>query len=578
MRRWALGIQRSLALATALLATAATAGGVLDVSLFGAFPNDDKDDTLAVRAALTQAKKQGASKLVFPKGRYDFYPDLAFERYQFISNNDEGLKRIVFPIDGMRRFEIDGQGSDFLFHGFLSPVTLDNARAITLRNFTVDYVRTFHSEGKILAVTNTHADVEIAAEYPYSIENGLLKFHDGKPGKERTLYPVSAMLEFDPVKRETAYQARDYWTGADLRAEDLGNRRVRILREKLKGTPGNIFVFAPNHRLVCGITITDSSDVTVEDVTLFHCGGMGVIAQRSSDLFVRRVNVTTPPGKDRIVSLTADATHFVNCGGQVVLEDCLFELQKDDATNVHGIYVRIVNRVSPTIADVKLVHPQQFGFDFIKKGQRLELVKGPALTTFAYPVVKQVERLNKEYTRLTFKEPLPDAVEIGDALAATDDYAALTIRGCTIRGNRARGILLNSRGPTVVENNTFHTAGAAILFEGDARFWYEQAGVSDCMIRSNLFDNCNYGVWGHALIEVGAGIAPAFRASSRYNKNVRITGNTIRHFHPAVLSLYGVQGLTFASNTLEKTEAYPTWKPSAPRFDTPDCDDVQIAE
>lgn len=561
-----------------VLATAAFAGGTLDASLFGAFPDDGKDDTLAVRAALTQAKKQGADKLVFPKGRYDFYPDKAFERYQFISNNDEGLKRIVFPLDGLKGFEIDGQGSDFLFHGYLSPVTVDNCRDIVLRNFTVDYERTFHSEGKILAVTNAYADVEIAADYPYSVENGILKFHDGKAGKERVLYPVRGLLEFDPVKRETAYQARDYGLGDEVLAQDLGNRRVRLLREKLKGTPGNTFVFGPNHRLVCGIVITDSRGVTVEDVSLYHCGGMGVVGQRSRDLFVRRVKVTTPPGKNRIVSLTADATHFVNCGGQVVLEDCLFELQKDDATNVHGIYVRIVERLAPSIVDVKLAHQQQFGFDFIKKGQKLELVKGPALVTYAYPVVKQVERLNKEYTRLTFKEPLPETVAIGDALSAIDDYAALTIRGCTIRGNRARGILLNSRGPTVVEKNVFHTAGSAILFEGDARFWYEQAGVSDCVIRDNLFDNCNYGVWGQALIECRAGIEPAFRPESRYNKNIRITGNTIRHFHPAILGFYSVLGLTFAGNTLVQTEAYPQWKPDAPRFVTADCDDVSIQE
>jgi len=561
-----------------LFAVSAHAGGVIDVSLFGAFPDDGKDDTPAIRAALTQAKKQSATKLVFPKGRYDFYPDKAFERYQFVSNNDEGLKRIVFPIEEMRRFEIDGQGSDFLFHGYLSPFAIDHAERIALRNFTVDYARTFHSEAKILAVTDTYADVEIPPEYPFSIENGLLVFHDGKAGKERTLYPVVSLLEFDPVKRETAYRACDYWLGTAIQAEDLGNRKVRILKKNLKGTPGNIFVFGPNHRMVCGITITDSKDVTVENVSLYHCGGMGVIGQRSRDLFVRRVKVTPAPGKNRIVSITADATHFVNCGGQVVLEDCLFELQKDDATNVHGIYVKVVDRLAPAVVDVKLVHPQQFGFDFIQKGQTLELVKGPALVTYAHPVVKQVERLNKEYTRLTFKAPLPDELAVGDALAAVGDYAALTIRGCTIRGNRARGVLLNSRGPTVVENNTFHTAGAAILFEGDARFWYEQAGVSDCVIRNNLFDNCNYGVWGHALIEVGAGIAPAFRASSRYNKNIRITGNTIRHFHPALLSLYSVDGVTFAGNKLERTEAYPPWAPDAPRFETPDCDNVRIEE
>jgi len=559
-----------------LFASAAFAGGTLDAARFGARPDDGLDDTPAVRAALEQAAKQDADRLVFPKGRYDFYPDQAFERYQFISNNDEGLKRIVFDLSGFRGFEIDGRGSAFLFHGYLSPVAVDRSRDIVLRNFSVDYARPFHSEGKILAVTNDYADLEIAPEYPYSVENGLLKFHDGKSGKARTSYPVRGLLEFDPVKRETAYQARDYWLGDEILAQDLGNRRVRMLRKGLKGTPGNIFVFGPNHRLVCGIAITDSRNVTVEDVTLYHCGGMGVIGQRSRDLFVRRVKVTPPPGKNRIVSLTADATHFVNCGGQVVLEDCLFELQKDDATNVHGIYVRIVERLAPDTVLVKLVHPQQFGFDFIAKGQTLELVKGPALVTYAHPVVKRVERLNKEYTRLTFAAPLPDSVAIGDALAATGDYAALTIRGCTIRGNRARGILLNSRGPTVVENNYFHTAGAAILFEGDARFWYEQAGVSDCLIRNNVFDACNYGVWGHALIECRAGIEPAFRAESRYNRNIRITGNTIRHFHPALLNFYSVDGLTFTDNVLQPSTAYPSWKPDAPRYVTADCDRVQL--
>jgi hypothetical protein len=557
-------------------AAGAWAGGTLDVSNFGAVPDDGKDDTLAVRTALEQAKKQSAEKLVFPKGRYDFYSDKAFERYQFISNNDEGLKRIVFDIEGLEQFTVDGQGSDFLFHGFLSPFAVTHARGIVLRAFTVDYERTFHSEAKILSVTDAYADLEIGPEYPYSIENGLLKFHDGKEGKARTYYPVRSLLEFDPAKRETAYQARDYWLGDDIPAQDLGGRRVRLLHAKLKGTPGNVFVFGPNHRAVCGIAVSDSSDVTVEDVALYHCGGMGVIGQRSRDLVVRRVKVTPPPGKNRIVSITADATHFVNCGGRVVLEDCLFELQKDDATNVHGIYVRVVERLAPNAVLVKLVHPQQYGFDFIRPGETLELVKGPALVAYARPVVERVERLNKEYTRLAFASPLPDAVAIGDALAAVDDYAALTIRGCTIRGNRARGILLNSRGPTVVEKNVFHTAGAAILFEGDARFWYEQAGVADCVIRDNVFDNCNYGVWGRALIECGAGIDPAFRATSRYNKNIRITGNTIRHFHPALLDFYSVQGLTFTNNAIEKTEAYPSWKPNAPRYVTADCDDVRL--
>lgn len=110
----------------------------------------------------------------------------------------------------------------------------------------------------------------------------------------------------------------------------------------------------------------------------------------------------------------------------------------------------------------------------------------------------------------------------------------------------------------VVEGNTFHTPGAAILFEGDSRFWFEQAGVRDVVIRGNTFDNCNFGVWGTGCIQVGSGIADEFRRTSRYNRNIRIENNLFRHFsNLPLLSMYSVDGLTFTNNRLERTTAYP---------------------
>jgi hypothetical protein len=111
----------------------------------------------------------------------------------------------------------------------------------------------------------------------------------------------------------------------------------------------------------------------------------------------------------------------------------------------------------------------------------------------------------------------------------------------------------------VVEGNTFHTPGAAILFEGDASFWFEQAGVRDVEIKGNTFDNCNYGVWGTACIQVGSGISEQFRKTSRYNRNIRIENNLFRTFSPLpLLSIYSVDGLTFVGNRLERTQDYPS--------------------
>jgi len=131
-----------------------------------------------------------------------------------------------------------------------------------------------------------------------------------------------------------------------------------------------------------------------------------------------------------------------------------------------------------------------------------------------------------------------------------------------------------------VEGNTFHTPGAAILFEGDSRFWFEQAGVRDVVIRDNTFDNCNFGVWGTGCIQVGSGIADEFKSSSRYNRNIRIENNLFRVFSPLpLLSIYSVDGLTFVGNRLEKTKAYPVPEGKEGKlFMITDSDNVKVED
>jgi hypothetical protein len=552
------------------------------VADYGAKPDDGLDDTPAVQAAL-KACAGAPSRLVFGPGQYDFLPDRAPERYLFVSNNDEGHKRIAFPLENSEGLEVDGQGALFMFRGWITPFALDHAKNITLKNFSMNWTRTFHSEGKILEVHTNGLTVSFSEAFPYEVRNGILVFTDGKKDKDpqtsvkgsELTYPYGGLLEFDAQKRETAYMARDYWVKGGVTAQDLGQRKVRITLPKLTGTVGNILVFGPSHRDCPGIVVSDSANVTVKQVNLYHCGGMGVIAQRSRDIMVDQVQVTPAPGSGRIVSITADATHFVNCSGKITLSHCLFENQKDDATNIHGIYARVARLLAPDMIEVQLVHPQQHGFDFIAPGGKLELVHGPSLVTYGEAIVKSVERVNKEFTRVTLTQPLPAESIVGDVVASADGYPETWIHHCVIRNNRARGILLGSRAKMVIEENVFHTPGAAILLEGDGRFWYEQAGVRDLVIRKNTFDNCNFGVWGKATIEVGAGIEKTCRATSRYNRNIVIEDNMFRTFGPqTILGLYSVDGLTFRNNKLETTETYLPRSGDAPRFVVSDSDNV----
>jgi len=310
-------------------------------------------------------------------------------------------------------------------------------------------------------------------------------------------------------------------------------------------------------------------------VNIYHCGGMGVIAQKSKDIMIEKVKVTPSPNSERVVSITADATHFSNCSGTISIIDCIFENQKDDATNIHGIYVRVDRQLSPNVVLTKLVHPQQFGFDYIVAGQKLELVNKQNLVTYKELTVKSVKRLNIEYSTVEFTEPLPSEFKIGDVLAALD-YPDVTIKNCIMRSNRARGILLGSRGEILIEGNTFHVPGAAILLEGDGRFWFEQAGVRNLKIRNNIFKNCNYGVWGDAVIQVSSGVEKAFRENSRYNRNIVIENNDFLFFDPRILNLYSVDNLLFRNNKLIKSTDYPSQNIDAEPFVITNSSNVKI--
>lgn len=547
------------------------------------------DATMHVNKALQQCRLKKVSKLVIPKGTYHFWPNLASEKYVFISNNDEGLKRNVFDLSGMKNFEIDGQGSEFIFHGFVCPFLLENSQNIQISNLSIDYVRTFHSEGKVVAAYTDSLDVEFSSEYPYKVENFKLSFVDGEKTYrdnggtlQPQLFPYWHILEFDPVKHEPAYMALDYLNIQNMLVRDLGKNRVRIGFSGLKGTVGNVLVFNAKDRLCPAFTISDCANINLRGINIYHAGGMGVVAQRSADILLDNVKVIAAPKSGRMISTIADATHFVNCRGKISMQNCTFESMMDDATNIHGIYARIDEKYSDNAVLVKLIHFEQWGFKLFTPNKNVEFVNAADMTTVSNNQVSSVERLNKEYAIVTFKNKIPETIKLGDAIASTDDNAPeVTIRNCSISKNRARGFLLGSRGKTLIENNYFHTQWAAIDLAGDARSWYEQGGVRNLTFRNNVFDNCNFGGnIGLGVIVAGVITDDDKRDKGFYHQNIIIENNTFRIYNPSVLRMYSVDNVVFKNNLIDYNTDYklPTWFASSKlqHFDITNAANISI--
>ena len=125
--------KKIISIAVAICLFSSVFGQLITVFVKATKPGEDA--TLKVVEAINECKVTKATKLGFEKGTYRFLPDFATEKYVFISNNDEGLKRFVFNLSGITDLEIDGLGSAFIFDGYVCPFLLDNSKRININNF-----------------------------------------------------------------------------------------------------------------------------------------------------------------------------------------------------------------------------------------------------------------------------------------------------------------------------------------------------------------------------------------------------------------------------------------------------------
>ncbi|MFA5688194.1 MAG: right-handed parallel beta-helix repeat-containing protein [Kiritimatiellales bacterium] len=515
-----------------------------------------EDTTLQIIEVLQNCSDGAVIK--FSSGEYHFWPEFAFEKYYYISNNRHSLKRVAFPVIGKKNVVIDGGGSKFIFHGEIIPFVVEQSSNITLKNFSIDWQRMFYSEGMVLDADASGVTVEIdPARYPYRIENSALMF-EGE-GWESPL--TEGIFEMDSVTRGPAYMSGDslgLGFPETLKVEYAGAGRIRLV-ESFPHLPksGNILIFRHFHRWCPGIHLKLSKDTLLENVTVFHAGGMGVIGQFCENVTMRDCQIK--PADGRILSVTVDATHFVNCRGQIIVDNCQFEGQLDDPCNVHGINTRIKKVVDCRTLLVELVHCEQHGVEIGFSGDRVHLVDNQTLLSYAENRIRNVTWINSQYSLITFENDLPDFVQPKHAVENMSWTPDLLIQNSICRNNRARGYLISTPGKVIIENNRIESSGAGIKISGDANYWFESGAVRDVLIRNNEFGDCCYGIpeWGRAVIDINPEIAVPEKNPECFHRNIRIENNQFFSFDTGILFARSVDGIRFAGNTIRRTESYP---------------------
>lgn len=538
------------------------------------------DMTPVLRKALESTNDKDV-KIIFAKGTYTFFPDYAVTKYCCITNHGNGIKNIIFPMDGYTSIEIEGNDSEFIFHGQVAPFQFTNCEKVLVRNLSVDWDIPFLFEGKVVATNQKEGWRDILPEtkgHSWTLKDGRIEF----PNINGFSYTeLGSTLSFDSIDKKVTYGALDYRSNP----QKVERRPGGVLRfyEHLKKMPpvGSILNSKGdrhNDRYAPAFEIKESKNIVLEGVVVHHALGMGFLFDRATDIKMKKCGVYLKQGANRVVSSTADATHFCNCKGDILIENSRFENMLDDGTNVHGTYAEVNKIIDENTLRFELKHFEQLGLTFAGVGDELWFIQSPSSQRASVNEVVEVKIINERFSELRFKNKLPQNLKVGDMLENKTWNPTFTMRGCTVRHHRARNLMLKTPLKTVIENNKFSSMMSSIMFRGESFFWFESGAVEDVLIRNNHFTQCAFGGTEHAVLNISPRLGSHFDQNATYDRNIRFEDNTIETYDNRIVWADRVDGLEVKGNTIKQTYEVKPQFPNAPMIDIVNSRNVVITK
>lgn len=545
------------------------------------FSDEIKDYTMLIKEII-ESNPKGNIKIKFGDGTYKFFPENAYEKYLTVSNNDNGIKKIVFPIENMKNVTVEGsENTNFMFHGKLVPFFLNKSENINISNIKIDYDHSFVLEGVVVANNKSEMsfDLRIDEDTLYEIKDGKLFFkgYDWEIG-------LGENIVFDSKTRSPIYFTSKYEIGnsSSITATELSKGVVRLLGIAAADVPpvGSIYTDKGPHgknREVPGFAIQQSENINLKNVTVYRAGAMSLIAEKSKNITLDSYKVTVREGLSKMLSASADATHFVNCKGLVKLNNCKFESMLDDATNIHGTYMYVTDYIENNKMALSFGHFQQEGFHFGSPGDSVLLVNRANMMPLSKTIIKSIDQIDENHYVLEVEQDLSTYHNMSVAVDNISYYPDVEITNCSVKYNRARSLLISTAGKVNIENNYFSSMMAGIRICGDANYWFESGRVSDVTVRGNTFEDLGKG--GHspqAILQIDPVIPKANREDGIFHGKIVFENNTIKTFDSQVIYALSVETLIIRNNKFIDSKTHTAIFPELSVIDAQYCKDILI--
>ena len=586
-----------LSLSLVLSCTTLSAQKVYEISAFGLKANSSKNASPVLQKALAKIKaeyKEGEKVILrFPEGRYEFHEKGAAVREYYISNHDQtNPKKVGIALEDMKNLTLDGQGSEFVFHGRMLPVSLLRSENCLLKNFSIDFENPHIAQVKI--VENDPQDGIVFEPAPW-VDYRIAKDSIFEAYGEGWTMRHSWGIAFDGDTKHLVYNTSDI--GCPTKgASEVAPRRIHAPGWKdARLVPGTVVAMRGWGRPTPGIFLSHDVNTTIENVKVHYAEGMGLLAQLCENITLEKFGVCLKGDADpRYFTTQADATHFSGCKGKIVSCNGLYEGMMDDAINVHGTYLKVVKRVDDRTLVGRYMHGQSWGFEWGCPGDEVQFIRSNTMELVGKQnKIISIRPYDKEQTEgareflITFQEPVDQVIneQSGFGIENLTWTPEVLFSGNVIRNNLARGSLFSTPRKTIVENNLFdHTSGAAILLCGDCNGWFETGACRHVIIRKNRFVNAltNLFQFTNAVISIYPEI-PDLKGQQQYfhggpEGGIVIEDNEFETFDAPILCAKSVDGLVFRNNTIKLNTEYKPFHPNRNRFWLERVTNVTIAE
>ena len=467
-------------------------------------------------AAMAWLREHPNGELYIPRGIYEIsgeserklYYDVIAGKYG--DNPQPYLFRRDFPYT--RALDFDGQigshviadGVTLLFDGFFEPISLRNCQNISIDGLTIDHRRKPYSRGYIeSAELNECGDGELLVRFSYDMPD---TFNHPRLALYRPDTGTFLYYPFTIVGQRRCEKNMFYL-------------RVKGAKKEFVGGELYVWHFFHSRPAVC---IQNAEKICLSNITIHAHNGMGIVGHLSKDIEIEGLSVV--PSSGERMSTNTDATHFASCYGNLVMRNCVFEGQGDDAVNVHNFYhaATSLGGKKYNLRCLAADGTHTLAVDLPAVNDVMQLTRRGTLDRAGeYTVVKAHE--NDDGTcDVVLNENLPEDTDSYylENVSACPDFV---FSHCRARNHLARSVLIKTK-HAIVEHCIFeHSDLAAVVVSAEEQ-WGEGTSSEHVEIKDNIFIGCSMRGNRASAIDV---LTASEEKTGKQHKEIIVKGNTI---------------------------------------------------